>query len=69
MKRILIIMAHPDDETFSVGGTIAKYVKAGSEVSLLCATRGEAGASGGRSVKTGELAEIRLQSSKHRAKF
>jgi LmbE family N-acetylglucosaminyl deacetylase len=59
MKRILIIMAHPDDETFSVGGTIAKYVKAGSEVSLLCATRGEAGASGGRSVKTGELAEIR----------
>ena len=38
--------AHPDDESFSCGGTVAKYVKAGWEVHLLCATRGERGETG-----------------------
>lgn len=39
-------MAHPDDESFTCGGLIPKYVKAGWEVDLICATRGEAGNSG-----------------------
>lgn len=59
MKRILIIIAHPDDEAFSVGGTIAKYTKAGHEVSLLCATRGEAGSTGHSGIKREELGELR----------
>jgi N-acetyl-1-D-myo-inositol-2-amino-2-deoxy-alpha-D-glucopyranoside deacetylase len=44
MKRsILAIYAHPDDETFGTGGTLAHYARQGSQVTLVCATRGEAG--------------------------
>ena len=35
--------AHPDDETFGMGSTIAQYVNAGVRVYYVCATRGEAG--------------------------
>lgn len=42
-KKMLAIFAHPDDEAFGPGGTIAKYAHEGVEVHLLCATRGEAG--------------------------
>lgn len=41
--KMLVIIAHPDDESFGPGGTIAKYAKQGVEVYLLCATRGESG--------------------------
>ena len=43
-KRILAIFAHPDDETFLAGGTLAKYAAAGCEVFSVCATRGNADA-------------------------
>ena len=46
MRRLLIVGAHPDDETFFAGGTIAKYASEGSHVSVICATRGERGATG-----------------------
>jgi N-acetylglucosamine malate deacetylase 2 len=42
-KKMLAVFAHPDDEAFGPGGTIAKYAHEGVEVHLLCATRGEAG--------------------------
>ncbi len=43
-KRILLaVLAHPDDETFGIGGTLALYAEQGVEVHLVCATRGEAG--------------------------
>jgi len=42
-KRILFLLAHPDDETFGPGATIAKYAREGHEVHLATATRGEAG--------------------------
>ncbi|MFY0543026.1 PIG-L deacetylase family protein [Brevibacillus sp. H7] len=46
-KRILFVFAHPDDETFTSGVTIAKYVnEERAVVSLLCATRGQAGKAG-----------------------
>ena len=41
--RLLGVFAHPDDETFCAGGTLAKYVVAGWEVMVISATRGEAG--------------------------
>lgn len=40
---LLAVLAHPDDETFGVGGTLALYAHKGVEVHLICATRGEAG--------------------------
>jgi LmbE family N-acetylglucosaminyl deacetylase len=42
-KTILVVLAHPDDESFGMGGTIAYYASKGVAVHLLCATRGEAG--------------------------
>lgn len=43
MKRVLAVFAHPDDETFICGGTLAKLAKTGHRVALACATRGEMG--------------------------
>lgn len=42
-KTILAVLAHPDDESFGMGGTLAKYARDGHNVHLICATRGEAG--------------------------
>lgn len=40
---LLVVFAHPDDESFGPAVTLAKYVAQGVRVSLICATRGEAG--------------------------
>lgn len=42
-QRLLIAFAHPDDESFGMGGAIAHYVQRGVEVSLICATNGDVG--------------------------
>ena len=42
-KTILAALAHPDDESFGMGGTLALYASQGHNVYLICATRGEAG--------------------------
>jgi LmbE family N-acetylglucosaminyl deacetylase len=41
--KLLGIFAHPDDETFCAGGTLAKYADRGAEAMVVSATRGEAG--------------------------
>lgn len=56
MKKLLLVFAHPDDESFSCGGTAAKYTEAGWEVDLICATRGEKGNGG----TMGDLSEEAL---------
>jgi LmbE family N-acetylglucosaminyl deacetylase len=40
---LLAIFAHPDDETFGVGGCMAHYAERGLPVTMICATRGEVG--------------------------
>jgi LmbE family N-acetylglucosaminyl deacetylase len=42
-KTIVTFLAHPDDETFGAGGTLALYARRGYDVYSVCATRGEAG--------------------------
>ncbi len=42
-RRILIALAHPDDESFGLGGLIGKYVAEGVDVYLICTTNGDAG--------------------------
>ena len=39
----MVIYAHPDDEVFTAGGTIARAAREGIEVTLLLATGGEEG--------------------------
>src|SRR5215831_11883236 len=41
--RLLGVFAHPDDEVFCVGGTLAQWAAAGCETMIISATRGEAG--------------------------
>ena len=45
-KRISVVLAHPDDETFGMGGTLAKYADQKVAVNVILATRGEAGIPG-----------------------
>lgn len=40
---LLAVYAHPDDEAFGTGGTLARYAASGIDVHLICATRGESG--------------------------
>ena len=42
-RKLLAVLAHPDDESFGMGGTLAYYASQGVEVHLVCATRGEVG--------------------------
>jgi LmbE family N-acetylglucosaminyl deacetylase len=42
-KRALSIHAHPDDQEFTVAGTLAKWVQNGCEVTSVIVTSGEAG--------------------------
>lgn len=42
-RTLMAIFAHPDDEVFGSGGTLARYAEAGERVVVVCATRGESG--------------------------
>ena len=44
--RLLLIFAHPDDETFVAGGACRRYADAGAQIVLITATRGAAGSCG-----------------------
>jgi len=60
----MLLLAHPDDETFGPGGTIARYAREGVEITLVTATRGEEGMVGDPPVtgkeRLGEVREAEL---------
>lgn len=41
-RRVLAVVAHPDDESFGLGGVLDTFTASGSQVEVLCLTRGEA---------------------------
>jgi LmbE family N-acetylglucosaminyl deacetylase len=43
MGRVLVFGAHPDDEVFGAGGTIAKLTRGGNKVFVVIYTKGEEG--------------------------
>jgi LmbE family N-acetylglucosaminyl deacetylase len=43
---ILVVMAHPDDESMGSGGIVLRHTRNGIPVNLICATRGEEGWTG-----------------------
>ena len=55
-RRLAAVFAHPDDETFATGATLARYAHAGVHLSLYCATDGRAGQSS--DVPVGSPAEL-----------
>lgn len=56
LKRAVVFVAHPDDETFC-SGLICHLVETGVEVHVLCLTRGEGGPTGGAT--RAELGRVR----------
>ena len=61
-QKILLCLAHPDDEILGPGGTIAQCVQNGAYVALVCATRGEAGEIADPALATPQtLAQVREQ--------
>lgn len=63
MKKVLLaVLAHPDDESFGLGGTLARYAAEGVEVHIGIATDGVAGSVAGGFEHTKEnLIETRSQ--------
>lgn len=43
MATVVAVFAHPDDETFICGGSLARLAAEGHRIVLVCATRGEMG--------------------------
>jgi N-acetyl-1-D-myo-inositol-2-amino-2-deoxy-alpha-D-glucopyranoside deacetylase len=57
---LLIVVAHPDDETFGTGSVIANSARIGARVVVCCATRGELGEDvSGTTTTREELAAVR----------
>jgi LmbE family N-acetylglucosaminyl deacetylase len=51
-RSLLAVFAHPDDETFATGATLARYASEGVHIVLYCATDGEAGKTSGLPVSS-----------------
>jgi len=61
-RRLLLVVAHPDDETFGCGSLIADAAAGGAHVTVCCATRGEAGElAPGCELGAGTLADLRVR--------
>jgi LmbE family N-acetylglucosaminyl deacetylase len=57
---LLVVMAHPDDESMGCGGLILRHTRSGIPAHLICATQGEAGWMGKPlGAKRADLSEIR----------
>ncbi len=57
---LLLVLAHPDDESMGCGGLVLRHTRAGVPAHLVCATYGEAGWTGKpRGARREDLAEIR----------
>jgi LmbE family N-acetylglucosaminyl deacetylase len=60
-KRVLICLAHPDDESFGSGPLIAKLTHEGMEVTYICATNGDVGSAAAEFMKGhNSIADMRL---------
>ena len=59
-QRLMVVVAHPDDETFGCGSLLLYAAAQGAETAVVCATRGEAGEPApGSGVTQADLATVR----------
>jgi len=67
IARVMVVTAHPDDSEFGAGGTVAKLVKEGREVSYLIVTNGDKGSSD-RTMTPERLVKIRAEEQRNAAR-
>jgi LmbE family N-acetylglucosaminyl deacetylase len=67
-KEILVMLAHPDDPEFFLGGTIARWIKAGHRLRYVLLTKGEKGAKDPE-LSAEAIAQIRIEEQKAAAAF
>lgn len=59
-KTLVFFGAHPDDESFGPGSTLARYAQSGAKVYVVCSTGGEAGTVAPEHLRGfGSIAELR----------
>jgi len=67
-KRILVVVAHPDDADFGAAGTMALASKQGAQIHYLIATKGQRGSDDEKMTEK-EISEIREKEQKNAAKI
>src|SRR4029078_13742275 len=67
IQRVMVVTAHPDDSEFAAGGTVAKLVNEGKQVTYCILTHGDKG-SGDRSMTPERLAAIREEEQRNAAR-
>ena len=60
-KRVLIVMAHPDDGEFMCGATVAKWAAAGMDITYCLVTDGQVGDAGDETITSEELTKVRYK--------
>ena len=68
-QKILVILAHPDDPEFFCGGSIARWVETGHEVTYSIITKGDKGLNDWASVEPNELFRIRQEEQQNAARI
>ena len=58
-KRLMCVVAHPDDECVAFGGALALAAKAGYEIYVICLTDGQAATNRGRAADGQDLGRLR----------
>ncbi|MEN3333012.1 MAG: N-acetylglucosamine malate deacetylase 2 [Blastocatellia bacterium] len=66
-RSLMFVLAHPDDETFGPGGTIARYARDGVRITVITATSGQAGRTAGLASTPEELGRVREQEARDAA--
>jgi len=67
IERVMVITAHPDDSEFGAGGTVARQVKEGREVTYVIVTNGNKG-SGDRTMTSERLVGVRQSEQRNAAR-
>ncbi len=57
-RRVMVVVAHPDDAEFGCGGSVARWAREGNEVTYVILTNGDKGSSD-RAITAERLAKIR----------
>ncbi len=65
-KRAMSVHAHPDDQEFTVAGTLAKWARAGCEIVTVCITSGDAGSNEKTDMSMTKLTLARIREEEQR---